>query len=153
MGTTALSITLTDDNPLGPLSSFYSILVKVSEKPKPPEPPVPCEVTNTCPKPPDPDPDPPTKSDADKAIISDITNTGDIVVNLRSGFNLNDLADQFDNPDRRRALSVHNNYVQLPKTKKHRKLRLLQAVNAAIDTKDLITVELLPSPESKVDDL
>lgn len=30
---------------------------------------------------------------------------------------------------------------------------MLQAVNAAIDTAELVTVELLPSPESNPDDL
>ena len=32
-------------------------------------------------------------------------------------------------------------------------MRTLQAVNAAIDTADLVTVELLPSPESNPEDL
>lgn len=38
VGTTVLSITLTDDNPIGSLSSFYSILVRVAAMPVNPGP-------------------------------------------------------------------------------------------------------------------
>ena len=101
VGSTVVSITLTDDNPFGTLSSFYNILVKVTAKPKSPLicpgdpdcpviPPVkPCEEGDEdCPvQPPRP------LVAADVGLISDITNTGDIVINLDDGFNLNNLVE------------------------------------------------------------
>lgn len=120
-GTTGVSITLTDDNPTGPLSSFYSVFIRV--KAKPVNPPVcqnpPCEPQ--CDNPPCPpkcenppcepvcenppcDKPPVISLPADPGLISDITNTGDIVVNLDNGFNLNDLLESFERRDRRRAL-------------------------------------------------
>lgn len=89
VGNFFLTITLTDDNPVGPLSTSYSVFVQVAPKP---------DDGGGDPDPPGPDPpgpEPITPADptqpADEGIISDLTNTGDVVINLDNNFNLNSL--------------------------------------------------------------
>ena len=101
-GTSTISITLTDDNPIGSLSSFYSILVTVKSNGDNNCPNPPCDVDPDCPNPPCP-PNPTPTQPADPGMISDITNTGDIVVNLKNNF-MDDLLKLYENPQRRRAL-------------------------------------------------
>jgi hypothetical protein len=128
-GTSVITVTLTDDNPTGSLSSFYSVLVRIKAKtvdPKPPDvcvgdeccdnppclppicsglnpqdeccenPPCPC-IKDCCLNPPC-NTEPVANLPADPGLISDITNTGEIVINLDSGFNLNQVLDEFENP-------------------------------------------------------
>ena len=155
VGNFFLTITLTDDNPAGPLSTSYSVFVQVAPKPDDgdgggPDPPGPNRPT--------PNPPVPTQP-ADEGIISDLTNTGDVVINLDEDFNLNSLLQLFETQQRRRNLKDGKSrlkepaYPSLDEVALYRKHRMLQAVDQAIDANDLIEVELLPSPESNPADL
>ena len=96
VGQTQITITLTDDNPM-PLSSFYFVIVDVAEKP-PIDPceacPTTCCATNprkcpdingSCDDGPNPEP---VLDAAEEGLISDITNTGDVVVNIQDGIDV-----------------------------------------------------------------
>ena len=61
----------------------------------------------------------------DEGIISDLTNTGDIVINLDNDISLEDLLSFFENPQRRRRLSVEPAYLTETKLFSNRKARLL----------------------------
>ena len=101
-GNTVVTITLTDNNPQ-PLRTIYSLLITVNEKTIDPPGPGP----NPGPGPgPDPGPNPgPVNLQAPtEGIISDLTNTGNVVINLDEGLDIGELLRLFSNNQRRREL-------------------------------------------------
>ena len=90
-GNTDVTITLTDDNPQ-PLRSIYSLLITVNEKKDPVDPVGPVDPD----EPVDPV-NPVNLQEPSEGIISDITNTGDVVINLEFGINISELLRLFEN--------------------------------------------------------
>ena len=102
-GSELISISLTDDNPAGPKSTFYSIAIIVAVKPIPPivDPCLGINPPPSCFKP----PIPVTPFTVRDGLISDQTNTGDVVLNIPNDFDMVALVSFYQNPKRRRQLA------------------------------------------------